>query len=60
MFTLFSKYVSDFVYLRVPQFWFKGKSLSDELVNQLLDNIIQSKNSKKTKIFDENQTNKFE
>ncbi len=26
MFTSFSKYVSDFVYLRVPKIWFKGKS----------------------------------
>ncbi len=62
MFTSFTKYVGDFVYLRVPQFWFKGKSLSDEPVIQLLANIIQSKNSKKTKIFDQNQnqTNKLE
>ncbi len=40
---------------------FKGKSLSDEpVIIQLLANIIQSKNSEKTKIFDENQTNKLE
>jgi hypothetical protein len=48
MFTSFTKYVGDFVYLRAPQFWFKGKSLSDQPVIQLLANIIQSKNSKKT------------
>ncbi len=61
MFTSFTKYVGDFVYLRVPQLWFRGKSLSDEpLIIQLLANIIQSKNSKKTQILDENQTNKSE
>ncbi len=61
MFTSFTKYVGDFVYLRVPQIWFKGKSLSDEpVIIQLLANIVQSKNSKKTKTFDKNQTNKLE
>jgi len=43
-FTSFSKYVSDFVYLRAPKIWSKGKSLSDEPIIQLLDNIIESIN----------------